>query len=112
MSILDNNDNVERPSPAKRSADRLRQMTRQVYNQMLYAFNNGAELFWTNRAGATPEEIAAELGLDAKEIFELHAKLGELLGSVRPEDIQKGLSVVGNFTMNDDGSVTVHNEGE
>jgi hypothetical protein len=48
------------------------------------------------------------LGSDAKEIFELHAKLGALIASVKPEAISEGSAVVGNFTMNDDGSVTIN----
>jgi hypothetical protein len=57
--------------------------------------------------GATPEEIAEELGTDAKEVFYLHARLGELIALVKPEAIAEGLGVVGDFTMNEDGTVTV-----
>ena len=106
MSILDKN-NDETPDPAKIAAADLIKITTQTYNQMVRAFNRGAEIFWTNGMGATPSEIAAELGTDAKEVFELHYKLGQLLTTVKPEAIAQGSSLVGNFTMNEDGTVTV-----
>ena len=106
MSILDKN-NDETPDPAKIAAADLIKITTQTYNQMVRAFNRGAEIFWTNGMGATPSEIAAELGTDAKEVFELHYKLGQLIATVKPEAIAQGSSLVGNFTMNEDGTVTV-----
>lgn len=109
MGILDNNDSL-RPQvpPASLAANRLKNLTRQTYQQMVQAFNQGAQIFWANHMGASPAEIASELGTDAKEIFELHAKLGALIDSVKPEAITEGISVVGQFTMNEDGTVTVN----
>lgn len=107
MSILDNND-VPNPVPAARlAANRLINMTRQTYQQMVQSFNQGSMVFWANGAGASPSEIAAELGTNAKEVFELHYKLGELIATVKPEAIQEGSSLVGDFTMNEDGTVTI-----
>jgi len=106
VSILDKN-NDETPDPAKIAAADLIKITTQTYNQMVRAFNRGAEIFWANGMGATPENIAAELGTDAKEVFELHYKLGQLIATVKPEAIAQGSSLVGNFTMNEDGTVTV-----
>ena len=61
----------------------------------------------------TPDEIAAALGTNAQEVFALHYKLGQLIGSVKPEAIAEGFSLVGEFTYNEDGSVTVvHPEPE
>jgi len=107
MSILDREFQPERPAPAKMAANRLVQMTKQTYNQMVQAFNQGSQVFWKNGMGASPEAIAAELGTDAKEVFELHHKLGELIATVKPEAITEGVSLVGQFTMNQDGTVTV-----
>ena len=107
MSILDREFQPERPAPAKKAANRLVQMTKQTYNQMVQAFNQGSQVFWRNGMGASPEAIAAELGTDAKEVFELHAKLGQLIASVKPEAISEGASLVGQFTMNDDGTVSI-----
>lgn len=107
MSILDRNDVPNPVPPAKMAANRLINMTRQTYQQMVQSFNQGAQVFWANGMGASPAEIAAELGTDAKEVFELHYKLGQLIATVKPEAIAQGSSLVGNFTMNEDGTVTV-----
>lgn len=102
MSILDNN-NVPQPVPlARMAANRLINQARNTYQQMVQAFNQGARIFWAN-----PVDIAAELGTDAREVFELHYKLGQLIASVKPEAIVEGTSLVGNFTMNEDGTVTI-----
>ena len=106
MSILDGE--VDRRPPAdKMAAERLIRMTKNTFEQMVMSFNEGSQLFWNNRMGATPEDIAEELGANAAEVFSLHGKLGALLAGVKPEKITEGLSVVGNFTMNEDGTVTV-----
>lgn len=106
MSILDRDLSNDQPPPASQAAERLIRMTKNTYAQMVMAFNHGSHVFWTN-GEATPEEVAAALGSDAKEVFYLHARLGELIGLVKPEAIAEGLSVVGEFTMNEDGTVTI-----
>jgi hypothetical protein len=107
MSILDRNNEPQMPPRAKMASNRLVQMTKQTYQQMVQAFNQGAEIFWANGMGASPAEIAAELGTDAKEVFELHYKLGQLIATVKPEAISQGASLIGSFTMNEDGTVTI-----
>ena len=74
---------------------------------MVSAFNDGSVFFWTN-SEATPQEIADELGTDAKEVFELHGKLGTLLSEIDPSAIASGLAVVGSFTYNEDGTITIN----
>lgn len=106
MSVLDREFNDE-PEPAKMASRRLIMMTKHSFDQMVNNFNEGARVFWQNPRGASPEDIAKELGTDAKEVFELHYKLGQLIGSVKPDSITEGNSLVGNFTMNEDGTVTV-----
>lgn len=106
MSVLDNNSQPQL-SAAEKVARQLKAETRQAFANMVKAFNNGAKSFWTNNR-ATPAEIAATLGSDAKEIFELHGKLGALIASIKPEAINEGSSVVGSFTTNEDGSVTIN----
>jgi hypothetical protein len=111
MSILDNNTPPRPEVPkAKMAANRLIRMTKQTYQQMVESFNQGSKMFWKNGMGVSPEDIAAELGSDAKEVFELHGKLGQLIASVNSEAIAEGVSLVGNFTMNEDGTVTVLSE--
>ena len=107
MSVLNKDLNELRPDPAKRAARDLLRQTQHTFEMMSNAFNEGAMRFWQNNDSATPEQIALELGTDAVEVFQLHAKLGALLAEVNPESVQHGLEVVGNFTMNEDGTVTV-----
>jgi hypothetical protein len=107
MSVLNKDLNELRPDPAKRAARDLLRQTQHTFEMMSNAFNEGARRFWQNNDSATPEQIALELGTDAVEVFQLHAKLGALLAEVNPESVQHGLEVVGNFTMNEDGTVTV-----
>lgn len=106
MSILDNGPGNIVP-PANRVANQLVNMTVRTYQQMVDSFNRGAIMFWQNPQGLTPDEIAEALGTNAQEVFGLHYKLGELIGSVKPEAIAEGVSVVGQFTYNEDGSVNI-----
>jgi hypothetical protein len=73
---------------------------------MVGVFNRGSKMFWDN-PNATPQQIVAALGPDAKQLFELHYKLGQLISTVNPADISEGSSVIGEFTMNEDGTVTI-----
>ena len=91
---------------AKDKANSLRAMTIGVYSQMVQTFNEGSNMFW-NSQDATPQEIADELGTNASGIFYLHARLGEVLALIDQTSIANGLSVVGQFTQNEDGSITV-----
>ena len=105
MSILNSIPNELTPSQI--IAKNIINQTRRTYNQMVMAFNDGAKLFWQNQNNLSPTEIASALGTDAKEVFQLHYALGQLVGSIKPEAIAEGLSVIGQFTMNDDGTVTI-----
>lgn len=105
MSVLDT-PVVNEITPAMRQANQIKQNVRTTFQSMVVAFNNGSKQFWSN-AQANPSQIAAALGTDAKEVFELHARLGALLAQVKPDAIQEGLSVVGEFTYNEDGTVTI-----
>lgn len=51
--------------------------------------------------------IAKELGTDAKKIFELHYKLGQLISTIKPDSITEGLLAIGQFVINDDGTVII-----
>jgi hypothetical protein len=93
-------------NPAVRAAAQLKQQARNTFQQLVGAFNQGAQQFWKNQR-AKPSEIAAALGTDAKEVFELHGKIGALLAEIKPEAIAPGLAAVGNFEYNVDGTVVV-----
>jgi hypothetical protein len=105
MSIL-NPIPTATPDYAALAADKIREHAQQTFQTITHAFNNGAKLFWQHPR-VTPLEIAAALGADAKEVFELHGKLGALIASVKPEAIAPGMAVIGGFTYNADGTVTV-----
>lgn len=106
MSILDNNP-VPKLTASQQAANSLVSQTRNTFNIMVNAFNNGSNNFWNNPM-ISPSSIAEALGTNAREVFELHYALGQLIGAVKPESIAKGLSVIREFTINDDGTVTVH----
>jgi hypothetical protein len=94
------------PTQPQEIADALRAQATNIYNNMVSVFNRGSKMFWDN-PNATPEQIAESLGTDAKQLFELHYKLGQLISSVDPIAIYSGSSVIGQFTMNQDGTVTI-----
>jgi hypothetical protein len=104
MSILDN---IGENSISNQVANRIKNQTRQTFQNMVNSFNEGSKTFWQNPRGLTPTQIAQALGTDAKEIFQLHYTLGQLIANVKPEAIAEGLSLIGQFTMNEDGTVTV-----
>jgi hypothetical protein len=105
MSILDNNPQNEL-SQAELVANNLKGSTKMTFQMMVNAFNAGAINFWNNPK-STPNEIASALGSDAREVFQLHYALGQLICEVKPEAITQGLSLIGQFTMNEDGTVTI-----
>jgi|694.fasta_scaffold91028_4 hypothetical protein len=94
------------PSQPDEIADSLQTQAKNIYHNMVNTFNRGSKMFWNN-PNATPQQIAVSLGSNAKELFELHYKLGQLISTVSPTDILPGTSVIGQFTMNDDGTVTI-----
>jgi hypothetical protein len=104
MSILDNSSS-QKPVPEIIAAN-IKVTARQTFQSMVRAFNTGSQIFWNNPR-ATPSEIAAALGNDAKEVFELHYALGQLIANIKPESISSGLGLIGQFTMNEDGTVTI-----
>jgi hypothetical protein len=104
MSILDNS--IPQKPASEIIANNIKVTTRQTFQYMVNAFNMGSRTFWNNPR-ATPLEIAEALGTDAKEIFELHYALGQLIANIKPENISSGLGLIGQFTMNEDGTVTI-----
>lgn len=105
MSILDRQQRPEVPSPV-RVAKNLKNQAKSTYDNLVSMFNDGAIRFWAN-SNATPQEISDALGTDAREVFELHGKIGALLSTIDQQAILPGLEVVGQFSYNEDGTVTV-----
>jgi hypothetical protein len=105
MSIL-NEQQPQQVPPAERIANQMVNQARMAFQQLVSVYNEGSRSFWSNPR-ATPQEISSALGNRAAEVFDLHGKIGALLAQVKPEAIQPGQSVVGQFTVNADGTVTV-----
>lgn len=106
MSILDEIDGLA-VDPAVETANQLKEHLKQTYRYVVAAFTEGAELFWKNPQGVPAQDIAAALGTAGQEVFALHWQLGQFIAAIKPEAVQPGLSVVGEFSYNEDGSVTV-----
>ena len=104
MSILDS---IGENSVADQVSNRIKNQTKQTFQNMVNSFNEGSKTFWQNPRGLTPTQIATALGTDAREVFELHYALGQLINSIKPESIQEGWNTIGQFTMNEDGTVTI-----
>jgi hypothetical protein len=111
MSILDEIDGPA-PDPAVEVAEQLKEHLKQTYRYVVAAFTEGAELFWKNPQGVPPQDIAAALGTSGQEVFALHWQLGQFIAAIKPEAVQPGLGVVGEFSYNEDGSVTVINAND
>jgi hypothetical protein len=94
------------PTTPEEISETLKLQAKNIYSNMVNVFNRGSKMFWDN-PNASPTQIASGLGPDAKQLFELHYKLGQLISSVNPTDIATGASVIGQFTMNEDGTVTI-----
>jgi len=107
MSILDNSSSQK--TVPEVIAGNIKVTARQTFQSMVNAFNMGSRTFWSNPR-ATPSEIAQALGTDAKEVFELHYALGQLIANIKPESISSGLGLIGQFTMNEDGTVTIQDQ--
>lgn len=95
------------PNEAEMAARQIISQAKNCFAIMTKSFNDGAKLFWDNPRGVPPEDIAAALGNNAKEVFELHYALGQFVSNIKPDSIIPGLSLIGQFTMNEDGTVTV-----
>jgi hypothetical protein len=105
MSILDN---IGENSAADQVSSRIKNQTKQTFQNMVNAFNEGSKTFWQNPRGLTPTQIAEALGTDGKEIFQLHYKLGELIASIKPEAINEGLSLIGSFSYSEDNRIIIN----
>ncbi len=59
MSILDN---IGENSISNQVANRIKNQTRQTFQNMVNSFNEGSKTFWQNPRGLTPTQIAQALG--------------------------------------------------
>jgi hypothetical protein len=108
MSIL-NNENIVNKTIPESIADNLKDLTKKTFQDVVNSFNYATNSFWNNPL-ATPENIAECLGSDAKEMFLLHYALGQFINSIKPGIINESLSLIGQFTINEDNTVTIIND--
>jgi hypothetical protein len=106
MSVLDK-PSVPEITPAIRTAAQIKQNARATYQAMMNAFEQNTRLFWKN-AQSSPSDLSSALGTDAAEVFALHAKLAAFLEEVKPGCTAEAMKLVGSFTSNADGTVTVN----
>lgn len=105
MSVLET-PIVDAVPEAVKIANNLKQEAQMAYRRLIDVFNGGSIQFWASTT-ATPTEIAAALGTDGKELFQLHSKIGALLAEINPAAIADGLAVVDQFFYNEDGSIGI-----
>jgi hypothetical protein len=105
MNIL--NQQINQPKPdIQMVKNRLLRQTKNAYDQLLSAYNNGASMFWNN-PNYSPAEICGAFGTDAVELFSLHSKIGALLEEITPGSTAEAHAMMLPFTINEDGSVTI-----
>jgi hypothetical protein len=110
MSILENQSSPVL-SNGERAARQVRRATSQMAYQLIRSWNHGWDLIWSSD---DPGAVLAELGTDAREIFELNEQLigffETALAGRRQEDLDAILAKVAAkpvTTTAEDGSVTI-----
>ena len=91
---------------AEVAAEAIKMAGNNTYWSLVNQFNKTTNAFWSNST-LTPQQIADALGTDASAIFSLHYKLGEFIGLIDLAPIQESLEKIGQFTQNQDGTVTI-----
>ena len=112
MSIL-TQDNKIQIQPAVRAANQIKRNTARLAESIKRDWEQSYDLLWHNPR-ATPEEVLAELGTDAAELFELSAQtvaymLSILTGVMDDEvaRIQAKIAEKPETVTHDDGTVTL-----
>jgi len=91
---------------ARATAENLISEALGLYNHMISVYQDGTNKFWKHPT-LSSQQIADKLGNRGKELFLLHYQLGQLLNTVNPGCVDGVNSNIGNFTLNEDGTVTV-----
>ena len=105
MGVLDTNLTTE--NHAQEAANSLVKITKNTFDKIKISYSQGVQTFWNNPK-ATPQEIAEALGTNASEVFSLHYNLGALIATIDPSFLENTASLIGNFTQNEDGTVTIN----
>mgnify|MGYP003336235778 CR=1 FL=1 len=105
MSILDK-PSVPEITPAIKIAAQIKQNVRSVYQQLLNTLEQNCKLLWKNPQ-ANPSEIASALGTDASEVIKIFDHLTSALENIKTGSTVESKKIVGKFTVNEDGTITV-----
>lgn len=112
MSIL-NQTHFDSISPAIRTASEIKNRAARLAKTIIREWEHGFDELWNNHE-ATPEEILAELGTDAAEVFELSSATCQFMATILPERldeklvaIQAKIAAKPATTVHEDGSVTI-----
>lgn len=74
-------------------------------NQLVAGIESIFEFLWNNRDGLSPQEVCDALGTDAASLFILFGTMKATINSVKPGALT--LSAPFEFTINEDGTVTI-----
>lgn len=80
-------------------------LTGAPYNMFL-TWKSGVDLIWKNPK-LTPAQVVATIGTSAVELFSMSADFAALLEKHNPGITAATIALIGAFTVNPDGSVTV-----
>jgi hypothetical protein len=92
-------------------ADSIKNHSDRTLRVLVDSFNHSVNLLWKNPA-ASADSIVVSLGTDAKNILEDQARLGQFLNTLVPDRVKNSLESIGQYTPNEDGSVTIQPKTE
>lgn len=106
MSILNNFYNLEEYSTPELDVLKLKADAKKSFEQLHFTVKRATEKFWKNPK-YTPQEMALAAGTDAKELFQLHSMIVQVLETANPGSCSDIINLIGNYTVNSDGTVTI-----
>lgn len=110
MSILNQQNEFQIPKATMR-ANQVRSNAAQSAQNVIRDWESSFDLIWLSE---DPAAVLAELGTDAKEVFDVSSATVELMGKLLPnnldeewERVQARLSTIPAYTVAEDGSITL-----
>ena len=89
----------------QRAARRIKQMATELFSGMGDTYQGIREIVWQNPQGLTPQQVFDALGTEGAELFQLSSLLVQTVNAAKPDTLDGSQPY--NFTVNDDGTVTV-----
>ena len=93
----------------------IAQAPRRIAESLFQAWKSNFDLLWTANGGVTPADRIAAMGTNAAELFESSSSLVrfllEVIDNKDPEmiaEIQQRIATIPDFTIHDDGTVTLN----